>query len=90
MTYDVLTRRPVPVFAFLVGRLNVVGVPARDAERDPGAKICGKSKVCGRAEAIRIIIDDCLSGCFLVVVVEQPDFRATPRPSDRSDRITTI
>ena len=37
MTYDVLTRRPVPVLGFLVGRLNALGVPARETERDPGA-----------------------------------------------------
>jgi hypothetical protein len=38
MTYDVLTRRPDPVFCFLVGRLAaVVGVPARDEGREsPG------------------------------------------------------
>jgi hypothetical protein len=38
MTYDVLTRRPVPVFAFLAGRLERLGVPARDADSDPGAR----------------------------------------------------
>lgn len=38
MTYEVLTRRPVPVFAFLPGRPAVVGVPARETDRDPGAR----------------------------------------------------
>lgn len=37
MTYDVLTRRPVPVRAFLVGRPKLLGVPARETEREPGA-----------------------------------------------------
>lgn len=37
MTYDVLTRRPDPVFCFLVDRLAAVGVPARDDGREsPG------------------------------------------------------
>jgi hypothetical protein len=38
MTYDVLTRRPLPDFAFLVGRFNALGVPAREAETEPGAR----------------------------------------------------
>lgn len=37
MTYDVLTRRPEPVFALLVGRFAAFGVPARDVDTDPGA-----------------------------------------------------
>jgi hypothetical protein len=37
MTYDDLTRRPEPVFSFLVGRLKLFGVPARETEREPGA-----------------------------------------------------
>jgi hypothetical protein len=37
MTYDVLTRKPEPDFAFLVGRPPTTGVPAREFDKDPGA-----------------------------------------------------
>lgn len=37
MTYDVLTRNPVPVLPFLVDRLNIFGVPARETDNEPGA-----------------------------------------------------
>ena len=46
MTYDVLTRRPVPVFPFLVGRMRVFGVPAREIDRDPGGS-GGKARFVG-------------------------------------------
>jgi hypothetical protein len=38
MTYDDLTRRPVPVFPFLVGRDWALGVAARDDGVEPGAR----------------------------------------------------
>src|SRR6187402_3829677 len=43
MTYDVLTRRPEPVFGFLVGRLKLLGVPARDEAREPPGARSGRN-----------------------------------------------
>lgn len=37
-TYDVFTRRPVPVFGFRTGLPKALGVPARDTLNEPGAR----------------------------------------------------